>query len=493
MAGKKRILIISDSIKRQTGYATVATNIIKNLADNEDYVIAQLGIADVPIDPKQGLPVSYYSVIKDHTKCCGMGHIIEHYDHDTKTIINLKPNLTVEPHENQTFCPRAGNISSDAFAQESCFFVVQHFKPDIVIGINDVWGLYHINFLRNRKNFKFLPYLAVDSECFPVMIAPQRKDLPPIDTMKFIGTSDKVIVFTDWAKETIYTSAKIATQGKIPSNMEVIPHGVDRSKFFPLTDRKAELRQKYFNIGPDKNVFLLGTIQRNQPRKRLDAIFQVMRKFIDKYEKPNGAKIMCHFHTAIQDPLGWDLIWLATYYGVVDRCIFDDKLRPGFGVPTEILNEIINTYDVHISLTNSEGWGLPIIETMSAGIPNVVTDYSAHGDWGKGYILPVKLAAKIHEIKTNHIKGIADIDHAARQLSLLYNAPKMQREYSRKSIKLAEILEWSNVCEQWKEIIDDVDISDFKEDRYDILVIDPKEIKPIPSNPIEEEFTLMEV
>ena len=485
----KKILIISDSLKRQTGYSTVASNIIKNLADIGKYEIAQLGIADVPVDPKMDLPISYYSVIKDHTKCCNRGHLIEHYDKANKRVVMLVPNLSVEEHQSQEFCPNAGNLPTDAFAQDSCFFVIQHFKPDIVIGINDIWGLYHINYLRNRESFVYVPYLAVDSECFPLRIAPQRKELPPIETLKFFAGANKVVVFTPWAQETINTTCRIGTQGKIPNNIEVIPHGVDTQSFRPL-DNKLELRQKYFSLSDD--VFLMGTIQRNQPRKRLDAIFQLMRLFIDKYENPRGKKLYCHFHSSINDPLGWDLIWLANYYNVVDRCIFDNKLRPGFGIPVDILNEIINTYDVHVSLTNSEGWGLPILETMSAGVPNIVTDYSAHGDWSKGTALQVKLAAKIHEIKTNHIKGIADIDHAARQLKLLYSAEKMQRDYSSRGLKLAEELDWKNVCVKWDELLEKIEVPT-DPNRYDIKFVDASSITPTPSNPVEEEFELVEV
>jgi glycosyltransferase involved in cell wall biosynthesis len=486
-SSKKRILIISDSIKRQTGYSTVATNIINQLSS--EYEIAQLGIADVTLPQGSTLPVSYYSILKDHTRCCNRGHFIEYYNKDNGTITNLIPNIRVDTIEGH--CPRGTNLQGDTFGQDSAFYVIQHFKPDIVIAINDVWAIYNINFLKNRKNFYYIPYLAVDSECFPVTIETQKHGLPNINTIQFIGSSDKVIVFTDWAKETINTTTRIAMNGKIASNIDVIPHGVDNKSFHPLND-KAELRKKFFP-SLDENTFLVGVVQRNQPRKRMDAIFQTIRKFIDKYEEKHGKKVMVHFHCAMDDHLGWNLPWLAQYYGVSDRVIFDNKLHPGIGVPVESLNEIINTYDVHMTLTNSEGWGLPILETMAAGIPNIITDYSAHGDWASPAALKVKLCAKIHEVKTNHIKGIADIEHAAKQLSLLYKSPKMCREFSRKSLKLANELDWANVCEQWKETIDNIDISHFEDDRYNIELIKSSDITSLPEDPTSVEFELIQV
>ncbi len=876
MPSKKRILLVGDSILRSTGYSRVASSIIHYLKDKYD--LAQLGVADIPSKPELKLPIEYYTVLKDHTKCCGKGQIIEHKIKDTGKFEYIVPTISTPLHPNQNFCQGGHNNTNDLFGQDSSFFVIQHFRPDIVIPINDIWGLYHYNYLMNRKHFFFMPYLAVDSECFPLEIEPQRAHMPKIETIKFLGGSSKVVVFTEWARDTINKTVSIATDGKTAKNIEIIPHGVDNNIFRPL-DNKEELRERYFKIKPEDSVFLTGTIARNQPRKGLDRIMQMLRIFIDKYEKPNK-KIMFHFHCAMKDRMGWDLVWLARYYSVLDRCIFDNKLMPGFGVPEPILNEIMNTYDAHLLMANSEGWCtfgetriltdkgitrldnikvndkvithtgkvrrvkqplsrqykgnmigikytgatdpvwftpnhnilvkrnnhntwircdklktsdylclpipkfkkenttkidvsklikkypitiednkvyalrsykcknntaiyknkkskpvdniwnitpqlatlfgwyiaegstghgdikfsinassdniiregvtkfsndmslhckshimdrnrenisiysttlahifksfgsgahnksipseifklikgntrltesilngliegdgsflnnnsvknavtfttvsetlafqvktllyslgifarlyhhkvrnsfdvwiqgaksinymskfidkipdnlnitihsrniqtkqdnnyfypkiknllnqdydgtvynisveedqsyvtegfavhncLPILETMGAGIPNVVTDYSAHGCWTTGHALKIKILAKIHEVRTNHIKAVPDADHAAKQLSLLYNSDKMCREYSRLSLTLADELQWSNVCDKWIETIDSIDIDNLEEDRYSVDLLKLEDIPIFPEQPVQTSFTLAE-
>jgi glycosyltransferase involved in cell wall biosynthesis len=271
--------------------------------------------------------------------------------------------------------------------------------------------------------------------------------------------------------------------------MDIIPHGVDQTIFKPLAN-KAELREKYFNY--KDNTFLIGCVARNQPRKRLDAIFQVLAILKKKYELKNRP-IKCHFHCAIEDKMGNNLLWLAKYYDVVEMCVFDNRLKPGFGVHPQMLNEIFNCYDSHLLLTNSEGWGLPIIETMAAGIPNVISNYSAHADWSKDAALKVKLVAKVHEIKTDHIKGIVDIEHAAKQISLLYQSDKMCKDYSNRSVSLATKLNWDNIGPDWIKLFDEFDTSDLKDGRYDIIKKDFSDFPAIPEDPINTPFKLMEL
>lgn len=470
----KRILFIADSIKRKTGYATVARNIISRLLETQKYEIGMLGLADVssPLD----LPITYYTQIKNHDKCCKKGHVVEFRTAEDPTIKYLTSNIHEPLHKEQKLCLKGQNEQADNYAYDSIYFVVQHFQPDIVIPINDIWGLYNINYIRNRKCFKFMPYLAIDSECmFPGLDIPNgRPGLPPLDTTKAISGCDKVIVFTDWAKGVINRVSNIVAKHDI-GNMEVIPHGVDTDIWKPLDVSKKELKQKFFNI--EKDIFLIGVVARNQPRKRLDAALQTLKKFIDHYEKP-GRKAYMYFHCSLEDKMGWPIDWVANYYGVLDRCIFDKRLKPGFGPTDEQLNELVNSFDVHMLLTNSEGWGLPLLETAAAGIPNLTTKYSAHGDWGKDTLMFCKTAELEHEPKTGFIKCIADTSSAAKQLSLLYNSKDLYKDYVKKGINLGKKLDWDNVAKLWEEQLDSLDISDLKENRYKDPTVFPQSDDP---------------
>lgn len=351
---KKRILIVSDSIQRHTGYATVARNIIQNLPLDQ-YEIAQAAMGDIS-ELNVDLPIHYYTALKDHSNCCNNGFLIEYKSPEKQERTFIQPQVYIE--EKPATCLKGHPVQPDSYMYDSIFYIIQHFKPDIVIPINDLWGIYNIALLSNRKNFKLAPYLAVDSECFFASCNAQRKDMPKMETVPTLSTCDKVIVFTNWAKDVLNKTCSIVHPNSSFSNIEVIPHGVDISKWKPL-NKKAELREKWFGkIENINNVFLVGSMNRNQSRKGFDLIIASLRKFIDVYEKKGGPKIMCYFHCLMQEQIGWDLPWLAEYYGVKDRCIFNNSIKPGLGFPTEDLNEIANCFDAHITLPNSEGWAL---------------------------------------------------------------------------------------------------------------------------------------
>lgn len=465
----KKILFISDSIKRKTGYATVARNIIRRLLEKNKYEIGMLGLADIPT--QLDLPIQYYSQIKNHKKCCNKGHVVEFRTAEDPTIRYLTSDINNPLHDDQSVCYKGTNAQNDNYGYDSVYHVIQHFKPDIVVPINDLWGLYNINYIKNRKCFKFTPYLAVDSECmFPGLDVPNpRPGLPKLDTVKTLEQCDNVIVFTDWA-EGVLNRVMRTVKHKDYDRFVTIPHGVDTNTWKPLETTKKELKKKFFSI--NKDIFLVGIVARNQPRKRFDAAIKAMRYFIDHYEKPNR-KIYMYFHCSLEDKMGWPIDWVANYYGVLDRCIFDKRLKPGMGPSDEQLNELVNSFDAHLLLTNSEGWGLPILETAAAGIPNVVTNYSAHADWGKDSLMFCKVAEYEHEPRTAFIKAVPDTKHAAKQLSLLYNGKQLYKEYQNKGIKLGKKLDWDNVVEKWEEFFDSIDISDLDKDRYDSPSVAP--------------------
>jgi glycosyltransferase involved in cell wall biosynthesis len=275
------------------------------------------------------------------------------------------------------------------------------------------------------------------------------------------------------------------------ANLQFIYHGVDTEVFHPLSSAEKEYARKVIiGVTPDKLV--IGIVARNQPRKAFDKLFESYFYIL------NGAYVRCkscekitvfpydvikkefyvvdsckycrskdivqgkprddirlYVHGAVVD-CGWDLLDLQTDFNLNGKVLVNPALRIGSGVSEHTLNSVYNSFDIFTLPTRGEGFGLPVLEAMSCGVPIVVTDYSAHPEWCKeGGILvpPVVLEA---EPLTNIRRAIIDMDCYVDALLRLIDSAELREKYGAAGRKKAESFDWKIICSQWEKLIDGV-------------------------------------
>lgn len=195
----------------------------------------------------------------------------------------------------------------------------------------------------------------------------------------------------------------------------IIPLGVDLDIYKPQ-DSLAVRR----GIGlPDKyhHSWIVGNVNRNQPRKRLDLTIRYFAQWVKNYDVPNAFLFL---HVAPTGERGVDCEQLATYYGIQNRLILSD---PGIykGVPESRLAELYSAFDVQVSTTQGEGWGLTTMEGMACGIPQIVPEWSALQDWASGATQQVKCSTTATTFDgINVIGGIPDEGEFVESLHRLY-------------------------------------------------------------------------
>jgi D-inositol-3-phosphate glycosyltransferase len=94
----------------------------------------------------------------------------------------------------------------------------------------------------------------------------------------------------------------------------IIPHGIDTGVFQPVSRKEA---RRLLDLNVPANAFIVGNINRNQPRKRLDVTVQIFADWIKQHHISDAYLLL---HCAKQDT-GWDLHRVAAYHGVADRLI----------------------------------------------------------------------------------------------------------------------------------------------------------------------------
>jgi len=377
----------------------------------------------------------------------------------------------------------------DKYAHKSFPKVVDEFKPDLVWTLGDHWMVDHVAKTPNRGSFKWVMYCPIDGHPSP---------------SKWKATfeaADILVAYGKYGMETMRHRAPSA-------NLKYIYHGVDSKAFHPTSQQeKNESRKTIMGVSPDKKV--IGIVARNQPRKAFDKLFEAYFYILNglyirckdcnkitvfpfdlvKREAVRTTKckhcmgtnfsnaeprddVRLYVHGAIQD-CGWDLVDLQNDYNLSGKVLVNPSLKIGVGVSEHTLNGIYNAFDVFTLPTRGEGFGLPILEAMSAGVPVVVTDYSAHPEWcnDAGILVPpVVLEA---EPLTNIRRAVIDIDLYVTGLLDMLDNDAMRKSCGEAGRAKAEEMDWEIICKQWENLIDGV----LYPDGFDGVIVDSKSMK----------------
>lgn len=366
-----------------------------------------------------------------------------------------------------------GRISQeDKYAHKSFPAFVEKFQPDLVWTLGDMWMVDHVANCPNRKSFKWIGYFPIDGHPSPSKWG------------CIVENMDVAVAYGKYGIEVIKQRAPKA-------NLKYIYHGVDTKAFKPLeySDRMSARKAL---IGVDDKKTIIGIVARNQPRKAFDKMFEAYFHIL------NGAYIKCkdcgkitifkydvikreiypiskckhcgsesvtagktrddvrlYIHGAIVD-CGWDLLDLQTDFNLHGKVLVNTALKIGVGVSEHTLNGIYNSFDIFTLPTRGEGFGLPILEAMAAGVPVVVTDYSAHPEWVSGCGELVPPAVLESEPLTNIRRAIIDVNEYVESLLKLIDDPILRAKYGSLGRERAKTMDWSIICKQWEDLIDGV-------------------------------------
>jgi D-inositol-3-phosphate glycosyltransferase len=261
--------------------------------------------------------------------------------------------------------------------------LVKSLKPDVVLIISDPWVM-PIYFEQMQTKVPVVAYLPVDA---PNQWAAAK-----------LGPLSLAIAYTRFG-------AFELRKGGYTGPLEVIPHGIDLSTFYPGDQGSA--RRALFPPAVDAtDCYIVGNVNRNQPRKRLDLTIQYFAEWWHSISRPEDVRLLLH---AAEQDIGWDLRDLATYYGVISQLILTFGKDARAHCSDERLRHVYQSLDVQVSTTLGEGWGLTTMEGMACGVPQIVPDYSALGEWPEGKIYRVKCSGiQAHPQHLNTLGGVVD-------------------------------------------------------------------------------------
>jgi glycosyltransferase involved in cell wall biosynthesis len=304
--------------------------------------------------------------------------------------------------------------------------LVGKLRPDIVVVLNDPWNV--PEYMKRAEGTPVAAMVAVDGKnC-------RGRGMNGLATAMF------------WTE----FGMKEAQSGGYTGPACVIPLGVD-TDIYQTGDKVAA--RNALGLPPRlRDAFIVGNVNRNQPRKRLDLCISYFAEWVRTYEVPDA---FFYFHTAPTGDQGYDCRQLAAYYGISTRLIIAEP-DIGHGVLESDLVTTYQAFDAMLTTTQGEGFGLGTFEGMACGIPQIVPDWSALGELCEDAALKVECTEiACTPNKINVIGGIADRAGTIQALRTLYEDPIQYSLYRNRGLKLMENprFRWENIAKSVDEAL----------------------------------------
>jgi len=141
---------------------------------------------------------------------------------------------------------------------------------------------------------------------------------------------------------------------------QYIPHAVNKDVFRPLSVEK--IKQKKANaLGDAKDKFVIFYNSRNARRKMTSDVVKIFKQFLDKH----GDVAFLLMHTDPKDREGANLIEVAKMLDIKPHQLAFSNAR----VPPEDIASMYNIADVTMNISNNEGWGLSVLESLMCATP----------------------------------------------------------------------------------------------------------------------------
>jgi glycosyltransferase involved in cell wall biosynthesis len=196
----------------------------------------------------------------------------------------------------------------------------------------------------------------------------------PEEILQLTRQYHKIVALCKWQQKQLQNT-------EIPS--DYIYHGVDTNIYKPT--QKTQARKK-IGLTEKQDNFIFGTVAANsdkEDRKGHTKSMKAMRYFLD--QNPDVKNVTWLYHTSPNESRGMPLYSIAHKYKLENVIRFMDPTAASTMFSEQDLASLMNCFDVHLLCSKREGFGLPILETQSCGVPNICHNFSSMTELVEGH------------------------------------------------------------------------------------------------------------
>jgi glycosyltransferase involved in cell wall biosynthesis len=234
----------------------------------------------------------------------------------------------------------------DTWGSDALFYHARHYGANVAFTMQDVQVL-NPQFLQQlqQAGIPWIPWVPIDKE--PV----------PQNVLQTLQYAHKIVTFSHFGQRALEKKGFTST---------LLLEGTDTNVFKP--GDKAAARAK-FGLPQDK--FIVGMVGANKPdgipRKGWEQALDAMKMFKDVHPE-------AIFFYQTNQPGGFPILDYAYYIGLKDSVFFLDEYLAVFHSGSQVMNDLYNAFDMLIHPSTTEGFGLCVIEALSAGCPVIVNN-----------------------------------------------------------------------------------------------------------------------
>lgn len=321
----------------------------------------------------------------------------------------------------------------DSFGIGRLIWMCDLVKPDVIVLQNDPWNIRpYLQQLQRFEEYKDIPVIASVA----------------VDGKNCVGSQlNGLAMAIFWT----YFGLDEARAGGYTGPATVIPLGVDLSTYYPMDKYDARLRKGLPREFDD--VFIVGNVNRNQPRKRWDLCLKYFAEWIKDFDVKDA---YLYLHVCPTGDMGVQVKQLALYYGILERLLLVEP--PVFyGVSEDSMRETYNCFDVQINTGQGEGFGLTAFEGAACGVPLIASDWAALGELMKGAASLIWCSSThIGPPYVNVLGGVMDKEACITTLNTVYEQPEFREDLKRKGLTRVSDprFRWEHIGEEFQEAVD---------------------------------------
>lgn len=193
-------------------------------------------------------------------------------------------------------------------------------------------------------------------------------------------------------------------------------------------------------------------------RKRVERLLKAYSIFVGKSKQLKDRTIL-RMHCVPMAINGVDLIKIVRELGLNNNVIFSYGTYRSSGWSDDAVGQLHNTSDCFVTASSSEGFCLPVLQSMACGVPVIAPSCSSfieligdNSDISKNR----GLLANIGEwqmIENGSERALVNENDMALKMKMLYTDNSMREKFSKNCVEWSKNYTWDKIVLEWNDLL----------------------------------------